>query len=109
LYGAGAFGELAVNRTTGPASSSLASSRRAAFVLIALTLALAGCGRKGALDLPPNAMAAQPTSSAPGSVDAEAEAAANRGTVFDPSFGADRAPAATKGKKKPFILDPILD
>ena len=102
MYGAGAFGELAVNRTT-----SSASSRGAAFVLIAL--ALAGCGRKGALDLPPNAMAAQPTSSAPGAVDAEAEAAANRGTVFDPSFGADRPPAATKGKKKPFILDPILD
>ena len=72
-----------------------------------LTLALAGCGRKGALDLPPNAMAAQPT--APASVDAEAEAAASRGTVFDPSFGADRPPAATKGKRKPFVLDPILD
>jgi predicted small lipoprotein YifL len=85
-------------------TSSPASSRRTALVLIALTLALAGCGRKGALDLPPNAMAAQPT--APASVDDEAPA---KGTVFDPSFGADRPPAATKGKKKPFILDPILN
>jgi predicted small lipoprotein YifL len=90
---------------TGPGSSSLASSRRTALVLIAVTLALAGCGRKGALDLPPNAMAAQPT--APAAVDDEA--APSKGTVFDPSFGADRPPAATRGKKKPFILDPILD
>jgi predicted small lipoprotein YifL len=76
--------------------------------MIALTLVLAGCGRKGALDLPPNAMAAQPTATAP-AVDPEADAAANRGTVFDPSFGTEKPPAATKGKKKPFVLDPILD
>jgi predicted small lipoprotein YifL len=78
--------------------------------LIAVTLALAGCGRKGALDLPPNAMAAQPTSTATApAVDPEADAAANRGTVFDPSFGTEKPPAATKGKKKSFVLDPILD
>jgi hypothetical protein len=29
--------------------------------------------------------------------------------VFDPSFGTEKPPAATKGKKKPFVLDPILD
>ena len=30
-------------------------------------------------------------------------------SVFNPTYGADAAPAATKGKKKPFILDPLLD
>jgi hypothetical protein len=25
------------------------------------------------------------------------------------TYGADAPPAATKGKKKPFILDPLLD
>src|SRR5206468_10881325 len=50
--------DIAVNRTTSPASS-----RWAALVLIAVALALAGCGRKGMLDLPPNAPV-QPTAAA---------------------------------------------
>jgi hypothetical protein len=29
--------------------------------------------------------------------------------VFNPGYGADAAPAAAKGKKKSFILDPLLD
>lgn len=95
------FKDTAVNRTASPASS-----RWAALVLIAVTLALAGCGRKGALDLPPNALA-QPAA-AP-AVDTEADAAANRGTLFDPSFGTDKPPAAAKGKKRPFLLDPLLN
>jgi predicted small lipoprotein YifL len=93
------FKDVAVNRTTSPASS-----RWATLVLIAMTLALAGCGRKGALDLPPNAPL-QPTASA---AQTEAEAAANKGSLFDPSYGMDKAPAATKGRKKPFVLDPLL-
>jgi hypothetical protein len=28
--------------------------------------------------------------------------------VFNPSYGADAAPVAAKGSKKPFILDPLL-
>jgi predicted small lipoprotein YifL len=71
-----------------------------------VTLALAGCGRKGALDLPPNAPM-QPTAAAPGG--AEADAAASKGTLFDPTFGMDRPPAATAGKKKAFVLDPLLN
>jgi predicted small lipoprotein YifL len=101
LYGAAAFGDIAVNRT-----ASSASSRWATLVLIAVTLALAGCGRKGALDLPPNAPM-QPTASAGGT--AEADPAANKGTLFDPSFGMDKPPAATAGRKKAFILDPLLN
>jgi predicted small lipoprotein YifL len=90
-----------VNRT-----ASSASSRWVGLVLITVTLALAGCGRKGALDLPPNAPM-QPTASAGGN--AEADAAANKGTLFDPSFGMDKPPVATPGRKKAFILDPLLN
>jgi predicted small lipoprotein YifL len=68
-----------------------------------VTLALAGCGRKGALDLPPNAPM-QPTASAGANAGAEPD----KGTLFDPSFGMDRPPAATAGKKKAFVLDPLL-
>jgi predicted small lipoprotein YifL len=73
--------------------------------LIAMTLALAGCGRKGGLDLPPTA-SGQP---AVAGAEAEADAASSRATVFDPSYGMDKPPAATKGKKKPFVLDPLLN
>jgi predicted small lipoprotein YifL len=69
----------------------------------AATLALAGCGRKGGLDLPPTA-AAPP----PGAAQAEG-ATATPGSVFDPSFGANKDPVAPPGKKRSFILDPLLD
>ena len=49
----------------------------------------------------------QPTASAGGN--AEADAAANKGTLFDPSFGMDKPPAATPGRKKAFVLDPLLN
>jgi predicted small lipoprotein YifL len=101
LYGAAVFGDIAVNRT-----ASYASSRWAALVLIAVTLMLTGCGRKGGLDLPPN-VPVQPTAAAEGN--AEADAAANKGTLFNPSFGMDRPPAATAGRKRDFVLDPLLN
>jgi hypothetical protein len=28
--------------------------------------------------------------------------------VFNPTYGSDAAPAASKGRKKPFVLDPLL-
>jgi predicted small lipoprotein YifL len=74
-----------------------------AIVLLSV-LALGGCGRKSGLDLPPNA-AAQQSSAAP--TDSEAEAA-NKPSVFNPYYGTDAPPAAAKGTKKSFILDPIL-
>jgi predicted small lipoprotein YifL len=92
--------DIAVNRTT-----SSASSRRVALVLIAVALALAGCGRKGILDLPPNAPV-QPTAAAGGNAEAEAM---SKGNLFDPSYGMNAPPAAAKGQKKPFILDPLLN
>ena len=77
----------------------------AIILLSAAVLALGGCGRKGGLDLPPNA-AAQPVAAAPADSDAEAAA---KPSVFNPYYGTDAAPAATKGRKKPFILDPLLN
>ncbi|WP_027573275.1 lipoprotein [Bradyrhizobium sp. WSM1743] len=79
-----------------------------AIIVLSLTaLALAGCGRKGPLDLPPTASNA-PTAGGAAPVDTETEAQRTP-SVFNPTYGADAAPAAAKGRKKPFILDPLLD
>ncbi|MBR0828812.1 lipoprotein [Bradyrhizobium manausense] len=79
-----------------------------AIIVLSLTaLALAGCGRKGPLDLPPNASNAS-TAAPAGPVDTEMETQRTP-SVFNPTYGTDAAPAATRGKKKPFILDPLLD
>ncbi len=67
-------------------------------------LALGGCGRKAGLDLPPNA---PPLSAAPAAADSEAERAAQPG-VFNPTYGSETGPVASKGRKKPFVLDPLL-
>jgi len=66
-------------------------------------LALGGCGRKGPLDLPPNA-----SSSSAAASDTEAEQAA-KPSVFNPTYGGEAGPAAPKGRKKAFVLDPLLD
>jgi predicted small lipoprotein YifL len=76
-----------------------------AIIVLSLTaLALAGCGRKGPLDLPPTAS----TANIAAPTDSEAEARRPPG-VFNPTNGADAPPAAARGQKKPFILDPLLD
>jgi predicted small lipoprotein YifL len=104
LYGAAALGKFTVNR-----SSSSSSPKRAAIVLAVAALALAGCGRKGPLDLPPTG-SAQPgsQSSAAPATDTETEQAA-KPSVFNPSYGSDAAPVAGRGPKRPFILDPLLN
>jgi predicted small lipoprotein YifL len=99
LYGAGEFGDVAVNRTSSPVSTAWTLA-----VLTAIALALAGCGRKGPLDLPPSA-AGQPVVE---QGDTDEERAAAKGTVFDPSYGANGLPGTPKGSKKSFILDPLL-
>jgi len=74
-----------------------------AIIVLSLTaLALAGCGRKGPLDLPPTA---SNTTTGATPADAETDAPRAPGTLYS----ADPAPAAAKGRKKPFILDPLLD
>jgi predicted small lipoprotein YifL len=101
-----------VNRISSPLSS-----RWAIVVLAVATLALAGCGRKGPLDLPPNTSTPSPVAStpstatstpSPAATPSDAEQAASKPSVFDPSYGADAPPVATKGTKKPFLLDPLL-
>jgi predicted small lipoprotein YifL len=67
---------------------------------------LASCGRKGPLDLPPNSPPAPQLSSAPADT---ATNSAAKPSVFNPSYGTDSAPAATRGTKKSFALDPLLD
>ena len=73
-------------------------------VVAAVALALAGCGRKGPLDLPPNAAGPVVEQG-----DSGEERAAAKGNVFDPSYGANELPGTPKGRKKSFILDPLLN
>jgi predicted small lipoprotein YifL len=97
------LGNFAVRSTTSPAPL-----RWAALVLFAVTLALTGCGRKGPLDLPPNS-AAPPIAANTNPNAAAVDAEANKGSFFDPSStGSDQPPAAGKGKKRSFVLDPLL-
>jgi predicted small lipoprotein YifL len=106
-YGTARIGDLVVNRNRRPLLSGWTI-----VVLSAAALALGGCGRKGALDLPPNAStptAANANSNmAAAPVDTQTEAMSKPG-LFNSSYGADAPPAAAKGRKRPFILDPLLD
>lgn len=78
-----------------------------AIIVFSLTaLALAGCGRKGPLDLPPTASSASTANVAPGDTEIEAQ---RTPSVFNPTYGGEAAPAAAKGRKKSFVLDPLLD
>ena len=84
-------------------SSSPLSPKWAVILLAAAVLALAGCGRKGPLDLPPTGT--QPSAAAPADTETEQ---ASKPSVFNPAYGSDSQPAASKGAKKSFILDPLL-
>ena len=77
----------------------------AVVLLSVMALSLAGCGRKGGLDLPPSASGAN-ASAAP--TDTEAEAA-KQPSVFNSSYGTEAPPTAPKGARRSFILDPLLD
>jgi predicted small lipoprotein YifL len=101
LYGAAAMGIFVVNGNCSPTRSGWAI-----ILLSAAVLALGGCGRKGGLDLPPNT---PPQAAAAAQADADHEPAASKPSVFNPYYGTDASPAATKGNKKPFILDPLLN
>jgi predicted small lipoprotein YifL len=90
-----------VNRISSPLSPKWA------VVLLAVSvLTLSGCGRKGPLDLPPTA-SNTPGVSGPAPTDT-AQQQASTPSVFNPTYGSDAAPAAPKGPKKSFILDPLL-
>jgi predicted small lipoprotein YifL len=81
----------------------LTPSGWAILVLSAAALALGGCGRKGGLDLPPNAM----NSSGVAEPDSEGERA-NQPSVYNGTYGSEQGPVAARGRKKPFVLDPLL-
>ena len=99
LYGAPRIGDIAVISNYRP------SSRGWAIILLSVSaLALGGCGRKGGLDLPPNA---PPLAAAPAATDTETERAAQP-SVFNSTYGSEAGPTAAKGRKKPFVLDPLL-
>ncbi|HWW48740.1 MAG TPA: lipoprotein [Xanthobacteraceae bacterium] len=74
--------------------------------LLVAGVALAGCGRKGGLDLPPNA-GVQPEPPAAGA--APASAADKGEALFNPAVTRSDFPIAPKGEKKKFVLDPLLD
>ena len=90
-----------VNRKLCPKSSGWA-----VILLGMAVLALAGCGRKGGLDLPPGAANTPTASAAAAPTDAQTEAA-SKPNLFN-SSGPDVPPTAPRGPKRPFILDPLL-
>ncbi len=97
------------------------SPKLAAIALLAAACVLGGCGRKGNLELPPNAAA----QSSNGLLDVEGgelsdgtrqdygaagAAATAQGNVFAPTPGGrGKSVVAPPGPKKRIILDPILD
>ena len=98
MYGAARIGDFIVTRFSRPAAFGWAI-----ILVSAALLALGGCGRKGPLDPPPSAIA--PTAAAAPDSDAEA---ASKPSLFNPNYGTDAPPAAPKGNKRPFVLDPLL-
>ena len=99
LYGAARIGDVVVISYFRPARGL------AVVLLSAVALTLAGCGRKGGLDLPPSASGAPPAQASQTPPD---PSAVTQGSLFNPSYGTDAAPQAAKGQKKAFVLDPLL-
>ena len=102
LYGAARIGDVVVVSHLSPRPRVWA-----AVALCAAVLALAACGRKGGLELPPDSNASTATGVVAAPTDTEAEAA-SKPSVFNPNYGADAGPAAPRGGKRPFVLDPLL-
>ena len=80
-------------------------------------VSLSGCGRYGALEMPPGPVGIQPTPAAlsaspPGPVGSSSEPlggpTTSQETIAKTGFDSHGNPAATPGQKKPFFLDPLL-
>jgi predicted small lipoprotein YifL len=99
LYGAARIGDIVVKLNLRPTPGWTV------VLLSVIALSLAGCGRKGALDLPPSASGGPALSAA--SPETEAEAA-NKPNLFNANPADDSGPTAAKGRKRSFVLDPIL-
>ncbi len=99
LYGAARIGDIVVKLNLRPTPGW------AVVLLSVVALSLAGCGRKGALDLPPNASGA---ANAPvASETTQTDVASKSSSLFNSNV--DSTPTAAKGKRQPFVLDPLLD
>ena len=92
--------------------SQLSWSKLAAVGLIVSAFALGGCGRKGPLDLPPNAAvspAAEEGTSQPYRTRAAPSTSADE-TLFAPGGSSNgRQIIAPRGEKKRIFLDPLLE
>ena len=97
----GLFGDFSVTGNLRSAAAKLALLGAAA-----LLIALGGCGRKGALDLPPTASNQPPPAAA--TAQAPTSPTNNPLGLLDPN-PQEQAPQATPGRKKRIIIDPILD
>jgi predicted small lipoprotein YifL len=72
-------------------------------------LALAGCGREGALELPPGPAPATPAvTSQLRSPDGTPAPGSPQDTAAKNGFDAQGNPVATPSQNRPFILDPLL-
>jgi predicted small lipoprotein YifL len=88
------------------------------FVVAAAALALAGCGRKGDLELPPGPATQPPVAAAPlgpssflpayGTPGAPTTQQQEDAAAVKSGFDSHGNPVAGPGAKKSFILDPIL-
>ena len=84
--------------------------RLALICVLAASLGLAACGRKGPLDAPPGALQGQPQGSLPGVTSNSLPAQSVGGQPTDyPTIGPDSRPVAPKGPKKQIPLDVLLN
>lgn len=89
--------------------SNRSFSKLTAIGLIALSCALAGCGRKAYLDAPPGASADQANPQNSDFATTDRNSAANlQNEVYRPP-GSANVPLAPRGEKKRIPLDAILD
>ena len=84
-------------------------SKLTAIALIALTCALAGCGRKAGLDLPPDAPPEAKTQSQSDYAATPGLSGSNVQSEIYRLPGSTNVPTAPRGEKKRIPLDAILD
>lgn len=80
--------------------------RIATFGLLALAVLLAGCGRKGPLDLPPADMTQQPAQGADMQSGSSAPPPRSSAPI---EYNVDGRPLAPRGQKKKLPADVLLD
>lgn len=89
--------------------SNRSFSKLTAIALIALTCALAGCGRKAGLDLPPDAPPEAKTQTQSDYAATPGLSGSNlQSEIYRPP-GSTNVPTAPRGEKKRIPLDAILD